>query len=49
MGMGLKELADGEEDIERWMKRAAALRDSVGASVLLPTGDMGNYGLLVLL
>lgn len=39
MGMGLKELADGEEDIERWMKRAAALRDSVGASVLLPTGD----------
>lgn len=39
MGMGLKELADGEEDIERWMGRAAALPDSVGTSIRLPDGD----------
>lgn len=39
MGLGLKELADGEEDIQRWMERAAVLPDSVDAAKILPTGD----------
>lgn len=45
MGIGLKELADGEEDIQRWMERAAALPDSVGTSIHLPDGDqeLGMY------
>lgn len=45
MGMALHELADGEEDIERWMKRAAALQNSVGASIHLPDSEqeLGMY------
>ena len=39
MGLGLKELADGETDIQRWMKRAALLPVSVGPSALRPAGD----------
>lgn len=39
MGLGLKELADGETDIRRWVERAAALPENVGGSVVLPTGD----------
>lgn len=39
MGMGLRELADGEEDVGRWMERAASLPDSVDVSNVLPTGD----------
>lgn len=39
MGLGLKDLADGEEDMERWMERAAVLPDSVDMTDLLPTGD----------
>lgn len=39
MGMGLKSLADGEENIERWMERAAALPDSVDMANILPAGD----------
>lgn len=45
MGMGLKELADGEEDIGRWMERATVLPNSVGTSIHLPDGDqeLGLY------
>lgn len=45
MGLGLKELADGEEDIERWMERAAVLPDSVDVKDILPDGDreLGMY------
>ena len=39
VGMGLKRLADGETDIQRWMEWAAALPDSVDASALLPAGN----------
>ena len=39
MGLGLKELADGETDIRRWMERAALLPLSVGPSALRPAGD----------
>ncbi len=38
MGLGLKELADGETDIERWMERAALLPESVGTDLSLPDG-----------
>lgn len=45
MGMGLKRLADGETDIQRWMEWAAALPDSVDTSALLTTGnqELGMY------
>lgn len=39
MGMGLKELADGEEDIERWLARAAVLPGSVDVSNIPPAGE----------
>lgn len=39
MGLGLKELADGEENIERWMERAAVLPSSVDMESVLPSGD----------
>ena len=39
MGLGLKELADGEEDIKRWMERAAVLPDVADTAKLLPTGN----------
>lgn len=38
MGMGLRELADGEEDIDRWMKRAAVLPGGVDTDNIPPTG-----------
>ncbi|MDE7260501.1 MAG: flagellin lysine-N-methylase [Oscillospiraceae bacterium] len=38
MGMGLKLLADGETDIQRWMERAAVLPDS-DISDFLPDGN----------
>lgn len=45
MGMGLKELADGEEDIQRWMERVVVLPDRIDMANILPTGDseMGMY------
>lgn len=39
MGLGLKELADGERDMERWITRAAALPESINASELIPNGE----------
>lgn len=39
MGLGLKDLADGGEDINRWAERAAVLPDSVDVASILPTGD----------
>ena len=38
MGMGLKHLADGETDIQRWMERAVVLSDS-GELTPLPEGS----------
>ena len=38
MGLGLKELADGETDIQRWVERAAVLPGSVDVSDVLPSG-----------
>ncbi len=35
LGLGLKELADGETDIERWMERAALLPNSVDPGAIL--------------
>ena len=39
MGLGLKELADGETDIEKWMEQAVLLVDRVGAGLALPSGE----------
>lgn len=39
MGMGLKWLAEGETDINRWIERAAVLPESVDAASILPHGD----------
>lgn len=39
MGLGLKELADGETDINRWMERAAVLAETTDVSGVLPTGE----------
>ena len=38
MGLGLKDLAEGETDIQRWMERAAILPGSVDVEGILPTG-----------
>lgn len=38
MGLGLKELAEGETDIQRWMEWAAILPESVDVEGILPTG-----------
>lgn len=45
MGLGLRELAEGETDIQRWMARAAALPDTVEPGAILPTGntEMGLF------
>lgn len=39
MGVGLKELSDGEQDLERWMSRAAALPGSTDVSSIIPSDD----------
>ena len=45
MGLGLKDLAGGEENIERWRERTAVLPDSVDTANILPAGDqeLGLY------
>lgn len=39
MGLGLKELAEGEADLDRWMARAALLPEQADVSGLLPKGE----------
>ena len=39
MGLGLRELADGETDIGRWRERAEALAENTDLSGVLPTGE----------
>lgn len=39
MGLGLKELADGEKDIDRWMERAVLLPETAEVSSLLSSGS----------
>lgn len=39
MGLGLKELAEGGTDIDRWMEWAALLPERTDVSALLPEGD----------
>lgn len=37
MGLGLKDLIEGEDGIQRWMEQAAMLQNSVGTQNVLPT------------
>lgn len=39
MGLGLKDLADGETDIQNWMGRAALLPEKVDPAQMLPSGE----------
>lgn len=39
MGLGLKELADGEKDIQSWMERAVLLPQAVDPTRMLPHGN----------
>lgn len=39
MGLGLKELADGETDVWHWLERASVLTRSADVSCVLPSGD----------
>lgn len=38
MGLGLKELAEGETNIQRWMERAVVLPESIDTTDLIPNG-----------
>lgn len=46
MGLGLKELAEGETDIQRWIERAALLPEVTDLEGTLPSGDQALYTFL---